>query len=452
MFTDQIPDKPRFSNISVPVAKPELANPTPLTPMPDDHTEGWGLSFSINHFPESTGRAAGSASWEGLANLFWFADRKNNIGGIIASQILPYGVVHTRSGKKSRSGVAYLESERDAQFNALIDVLHSVKSDIFDPFTIIRTYYESAGIQIGVDILIPRRLKSHSPPVIVRIHGGFLITGSSLFPAWFSKWVLDFAEEQDAVIISPNYRLLPEVKGRDIIHDMGNFWNWLHSGGPSSRHFAAIGQQKLQLDLIRTLVVGESAGFVRPKAIIALYPMVDMKEAHFTESYTKSIVGVPNYPNEDVNKFLSATVVKPAITEADPPLRLDSAMAVVHNGRYLELLGEDPDLFILDGIRRVALTSSNYEKSLFPPLFLLHGEGDTAVPIDGTRKLVDCLQRFDPSTQIHLAVRPGDHGFDFKATIDEHWLREGLNFITVPPALSEISLKLAVGPALRLRV
>ncbi|RBR13216.1 hypothetical protein FVER53590_09904 [Fusarium verticillioides] len=91
MFTDQIPDKPRFSNVSVPVAKPELANPTPLTSMPDDHTEGWGLSFSINHFPESTGRAAGSASWEGLANLFWFADRKNNIGGIIASQILPYG-------------------------------------------------------------------------------------------------------------------------------------------------------------------------------------------------------------------------------------------------------------------------------------------------------------------------------------------------------------------------
>ncbi|KAL2684510.1 hypothetical protein Neosp_005588 [[Neocosmospora] mangrovei] len=91
MFTDQIADKPRYSNVCVPVAKPELANPTPLTPMPDDHTEGWGMSFSISHFPSETGRAAGTASWEGLANLFWFADRKNNIGGIIASQIIPYG-------------------------------------------------------------------------------------------------------------------------------------------------------------------------------------------------------------------------------------------------------------------------------------------------------------------------------------------------------------------------
>lgn len=91
MFRDQIADKPIHSNESVPVAKPLLANPTPLQPMPDDHTEGWGLSFCISHRAAESGRAAGSASWEGLANLFWFADRENGVGGVIASQILPYG-------------------------------------------------------------------------------------------------------------------------------------------------------------------------------------------------------------------------------------------------------------------------------------------------------------------------------------------------------------------------
>ena len=91
MFKDQIPDKPRFSNTVVPAAKPWLANGTPLSPMPEGHTEGWGLSFSVSHFAEDTGRAEGSASWEGAANLFWFADRKNKVGGIIAAQILPYG-------------------------------------------------------------------------------------------------------------------------------------------------------------------------------------------------------------------------------------------------------------------------------------------------------------------------------------------------------------------------
>lgn len=91
MFKDQIPDMPRRCNEVTPSGKPELANPTPLIPCADDLTEGWGLSFSISHTKSSTGRAAGSASWEGLANLFWFADRENGIGGIIASQILPYG-------------------------------------------------------------------------------------------------------------------------------------------------------------------------------------------------------------------------------------------------------------------------------------------------------------------------------------------------------------------------
>ncbi|KAH9238188.1 hypothetical protein K456DRAFT_1747779 [Colletotrichum gloeosporioides 23] len=91
MFTDQISDKPRYSNKFIPVSKPTLARPTPLTAMPEDHTEGWGLSFSISHHPSSTGRPAGAASWEGLANLYWFADRKNKLGGIIATQIAPYG-------------------------------------------------------------------------------------------------------------------------------------------------------------------------------------------------------------------------------------------------------------------------------------------------------------------------------------------------------------------------
>lgn len=91
MFTDQIPTMPRYCNKSWPVGKPHIANPTPLVPCDDDLTEGWGLSFSISHTKSVTGRAAGSGSWEGVANIYWFADRETGIGAIIASQILPYG-------------------------------------------------------------------------------------------------------------------------------------------------------------------------------------------------------------------------------------------------------------------------------------------------------------------------------------------------------------------------
>ncbi|KAF5005122.1 hypothetical protein FDECE_8442 [Fusarium decemcellulare] len=470
MFTDQIADKPRYSNVCVPVAKPEVANATPLTPMPDDHTEGWGMSFSINHFPEDTGRAAGSGSWEGLANLFWFADRKNNIGTIIASQILPYGAIRRlplnlcslpsdtvqfsakldRVGKPTdilhlgvnsfRKIISQLEpmattnEERDAQFKALIDILHSVPHNVFDPFDITRAQYQSAGVEIGVDILIPKRASTKVRPVI--------ITGSSLFPAWFSKWILDFAEEHDAIIISPNYRLLPEVKGRDIMEDMANFWSWVQSGGPV-RHLASVGRSNVDMNLSHTLLVGESAGgylalqsvfsgFTRPQAIIALYPMVDMQSAHYTKPFQKSIVGVSNYPNEAVDDFLQATSGSSAITEADPPTRLDSAIAVVQNGRFLELLGQEPELFVFERIKSGLLPPREVGRTLLPPLFLLHGEHDTAVPAEGTRKLVDLLHKVDPQTRLHVAIQPGDHGFDFTARTGDVWLREGLDFVTGP--------------------
>jgi acetyl esterase/lipase len=80
-----------------------------------------------------------------------------------------------------------------------------------------------------------------------------------LFPAWFSKWILDYAEENNAIIVSPNYRLLPEVKGRDILQDMANFWSWLRDGG-ATRHLDSIGRPDISLNQSQLLLAGESAG------------------------------------------------------------------------------------------------------------------------------------------------------------------------------------------------
>ncbi|KAJ9269953.1 hypothetical protein DTO212C5_3923 [Paecilomyces variotii] len=93
MFTDQIPHMPRHCNEYIPAAKPLLTTTFPMVPSADDLTEGWGLSFSLSHTKSPTGSAVGSASWSGIANLFWFADRQNGIGGMVASQILPFGDV-----------------------------------------------------------------------------------------------------------------------------------------------------------------------------------------------------------------------------------------------------------------------------------------------------------------------------------------------------------------------
>lgn len=52
--------------------------------------KSWGLTFQINETDEDTGRPAGTLMWAGLANSFFWIDRKNGIGGAYISQILPF--------------------------------------------------------------------------------------------------------------------------------------------------------------------------------------------------------------------------------------------------------------------------------------------------------------------------------------------------------------------------
>ncbi|EEA21903.1 hypothetical protein TMatcc_008670 [Talaromyces marneffei ATCC 18224] len=97
MYKDQLPDLPRYINKPAQSAKPHLAKHAPVRPLPahedESTTEGWGLTFALNHNAKESGRKPGSASWEGIANLFWWADRESGVGGMIGSQILPYGDV-----------------------------------------------------------------------------------------------------------------------------------------------------------------------------------------------------------------------------------------------------------------------------------------------------------------------------------------------------------------------
>ena len=44
----------------------------------------------VNDEEAPTGRPAGSLGWAGLANLYYWIDRRNRIGGYWATQIFPF--------------------------------------------------------------------------------------------------------------------------------------------------------------------------------------------------------------------------------------------------------------------------------------------------------------------------------------------------------------------------
>lgn len=159
--------------------------------------------------------------------------------------------------------------------------------------------------------------------------------------------------------------------------------------------------------------------------------MLDMLSDYYCKPFSKTIVGVPNFPDAVVDEFLDENSGKPPITEADPPSRLEFALAAVQTGRYQRILGNDPMLFPLERIRKTGLTPTSGSGSAFPPTFILHGQQDSAVPVGGTEEFGRLLRQADPPVQLHVAIRPGDHGFDATATIEEDWLKQGLDFIAI---------------------
>ncbi len=68
-------------------AIPSLSNDAEFFPGVEKQ---WGLSFMINNAETPTGRSTGSLAWAGLANTYYWIDQKKGVGGVYATQILPF--------------------------------------------------------------------------------------------------------------------------------------------------------------------------------------------------------------------------------------------------------------------------------------------------------------------------------------------------------------------------
>jgi methyl acetate hydrolase len=72
---------------ALPAAIPSITNPAEFFPgMP----KSWALTFMVNEEEAPTGRPAGALAWAGLANLYFWIDRANGIGGFWGTQLFPF--------------------------------------------------------------------------------------------------------------------------------------------------------------------------------------------------------------------------------------------------------------------------------------------------------------------------------------------------------------------------
>lgn len=83
---------------------PSLSNDAEFFPgQPKD----WSYTFMVNSEDAPTGRPAGSIGWAGLANSYYWIDRKNGIGGYWATQILPFADAASFTGYMDFESAVY---------------------------------------------------------------------------------------------------------------------------------------------------------------------------------------------------------------------------------------------------------------------------------------------------------------------------------------------------------
>lgn len=285
---------------------------------------------------------------------------------------------------------------------------------------------------------------------------------------------MEFVLANRAILVMPDYRLLPEASGREILEDLAGFWGWFGRGADAEEGRSGSGSGRglggflrgvhadLRVDWGKVAVFGESAGgylairsallgfpvgardedvdggkFEGPKAIIAAYPMTLLKAKWYSEaSDTKSPFGVPQLDEGILDSHIEGLGKDGVsmVVSVDPPARLELAIAMVQRGKWTEIFARDggEGLWLEDLVEGVERgeggQQENEKKAAY--LFVYHGMRDSAVPWEDTREWVEIWGKKFGEDRARGVWREGmEHGFDGALDVQSEeakWLREGL--------------------------
>jgi acetyl esterase/lipase len=156
-------------------------------------------------------------------------------------------------------------------------------------------------------------------PAVVYFHGGGWVIGSRQV---YDLGARALAKEAQVVVVSVDYRLAPEHKFPTAWEDALATYKWVATnvgrwrGDP--RRLALAGEGAGGNLAISTAISTANAGLTRPKAVIAIYPLVQTGTA--TESYVDSALAKP-LNRAMINWFLDKTLTSTA-DKTDPRLDL----------------------------------------------------------------------------------------------------------------------------------
>ena len=255
-------------------------------------------------------------------------------------------------------------------------------------------YRHIKGIPLEATILVPKSLvakQDATHPVMVRWHGGGFVVGHRMYEPWFAQWLLDTAIKHGAIIIAPDYRLLPESNGHEVLDDVAHFWRWMRDGLSQylrQNHLPA-------MDLQNVLCCGESSGgFISVYCALHLQEMLDYSLQEVKIAAVISISApldatAPEYTIPRPRKFMGRSPPPPRQalakirayiksippgrirTECEPTYDMWELMLCIAQQAYL------PRLFGAGGALEGLLET--IERREMVPLWVVHGTEDTMV-------------------------------------------------------------------------
>jgi len=193
-----------------------------------------------------------------------------------------------------------------------------------------------------------------------------------------NRWsrVLELALSKNAIIISPDYRLMPEANGIDIMSDVGCFWTWLHETLPS------ISQSwHSRPDLSKIACCGESAGGYLSVQSALMFP----------QSNIKVVISTAAPLNADVPSF---RVPRPRLLMGSRPPSPRQAEAIIQN--YLKNMKPGAIRTGCEPLDMWELVMCIFQQAYIPRLFGIKGN-----PVLNIMATLDRLETMPPVWVIH---------------------------------------------------
>lgn len=281
--------------------------------------------------------------------------------------------------------------------------------------------------------------------------------GSRDFADWCPAWIIELALKHGAVLVQPDYRLLPEAVGEQILDDMDDFWAWLGRDLPS-----IVQENGIEVDMDHVLISGESAGGYlalqialsfyllpapQPRVLVSSFPMLYLRSARYTQRYHKQILDMPQLPESLIDAHLASIAnapkdKRPVVSStpmASGPLvgtpRGALTFALIQHGRFADVLGQDRDP--APGRRRLHPEDRVADGRVLPPTLFIHGIGDSVAPVDATDQFTELLREKKAVAGLEEGKEalgyikvPGEHGFHSNVKLgDAKWTDEAVSFI-----------------------